>query len=203
MSASISHEIKNVLAIINESAGLLEDLTVMAEKGMPIDQERLKNHAGKIVKQIRRADGIVQNMNNFAHSVDEFKKGVDLSEITDLVSALSARFASIRGVTVELLIPEGPVMITTSPFFLENLIWLCFDFAMDVAGENKTVGLSVEETQDGARMRFTRLDGLTEAPEDRFPTERERALLEMLGGELEVEVGAGKLAIILPKDMGR
>jgi hypothetical protein len=42
MTASISHEIKNVMAIINESAGLLEDYSLMAEKGMPIDPERLK-----------------------------------------------------------------------------------------------------------------------------------------------------------------
>jgi hypothetical protein len=32
MSASISHEIKNVMAIINENAGLLEDLTVDERK---------------------------------------------------------------------------------------------------------------------------------------------------------------------------
>ena len=71
MSASISHEMKNVMAIINENAGLLEDLTVMAEKGMPIDPERLKTQASRIMKQIRRGDDIIKGMNRFAHSVDE------------------------------------------------------------------------------------------------------------------------------------
>ena len=42
ISASISHELKNVLAIINENAGLLEDLTSMADRGKPIDSARLK-----------------------------------------------------------------------------------------------------------------------------------------------------------------
>ena len=36
MTASISHEIKNVLAIINENAGLLEDLALMADRGAEI-----------------------------------------------------------------------------------------------------------------------------------------------------------------------
>ncbi|MCJ7596564.1 MAG: sensor histidine kinase, partial [Desulfobacterales bacterium] len=67
ISASISHEIKNVMAIITESAGLMEDLTVLAEKGMPIDPQRLKTHAGKIMTQIRRADEIIKNMNRFSH----------------------------------------------------------------------------------------------------------------------------------------
>jgi len=42
MTASISHELKNVLAIINENAGLLEDLCAMAEKGRPVDPVRIK-----------------------------------------------------------------------------------------------------------------------------------------------------------------
>ena len=53
MSASISHEIKNALAIINENAGLLEDLTLLAEQGRPTDPERLKKLAGSIITQGR------------------------------------------------------------------------------------------------------------------------------------------------------
>ena len=34
VSASISHELKNVLAILNENAGLLQDYAAMAEQGI-------------------------------------------------------------------------------------------------------------------------------------------------------------------------
>ena len=71
MTASISHEIKNVMAIINESAGLLEDYGMMADKGIPIDPEKLKVVSGRVSKQIHRAEGIIRNMNSLAHSVDE------------------------------------------------------------------------------------------------------------------------------------
>jgi C4-dicarboxylate-specific signal transduction histidine kinase len=37
MSASISHELKNALAIIKENAGLLADYVAMMGKGTPID----------------------------------------------------------------------------------------------------------------------------------------------------------------------
>ena len=80
MSASISHEMKNVMAIINENAGLLEDLTVMAEKGMPIDPQRLRTQASRIMKQIRRGDDIIKGMNRFAHSVDEPWRQVELND---------------------------------------------------------------------------------------------------------------------------
>ena len=41
MSAANAHEIKNALAVINENAGLLEDLVAMVPKGIPLDPERL------------------------------------------------------------------------------------------------------------------------------------------------------------------
>ena len=102
MSASISHEIKNTLAIINENAGLLEDFTIMAEKGLPLNPERLKGLAGKIGVQIRRADRIIKNLNRFAHSADEWVKAVDLFETLELVTALSERFAARRSLTLAL-----------------------------------------------------------------------------------------------------
>jgi hypothetical protein len=48
ISASISHDIKNVLAVLNENAGLIEDLVLMAEKGASFNQERVKSLAGSI-----------------------------------------------------------------------------------------------------------------------------------------------------------
>ena len=40
MTASISHELKNALSIINEGAGLLEDLAAMSARGMALDPAR-------------------------------------------------------------------------------------------------------------------------------------------------------------------
>ena len=81
ITASVSHEIKNVLAIINENAGLLEDLTLMTDRGQPIDPARLKTMAAVVQKQIGRADGILNNMNRFAHSIDKTVAEVDLNQI--------------------------------------------------------------------------------------------------------------------------
>ncbi|MGD8291766.1 MAG: sensor histidine kinase, partial [Desulfobacterales bacterium] len=71
ISASVSHELKNVLAIVNENAGLLEDLACMANRGKPIDPSRLIKMADAVKKQVGRADEILKNMNRFAHSIDQ------------------------------------------------------------------------------------------------------------------------------------
>ena len=203
MSASISHEIKNMLAIINESAGLLEDLIFMSEQGGgPVDLERLKTVAGRVKKQVSRANQMIKNMNQFAHSYDEAVKSVDLAELLALMTELSLRFISLRGVTVEPRFPEPPVVFTTIPFFLENMVWRCLDFAMDAAGEGKNIGLEAEGLEDGVRIRFTQLAGLTETSKAGFPGPEEQALMDALEADLAADAQAREIVLTLPRDIG-
>jgi len=200
MSASISHEMKNVMAIINENAGLLEDLTIMAEKGMPIDPERLKTQASRIMKQIRRGDDIIKGMNRFAHSVDESLRQTDLNDSLALMCALSGRFAFMRGVTLEQEPPSTQVPIITHPFFLQNLIWLCLDFTMGCAGAGKTVFLKAEKTEGGAMIGFSKLQGLANCETGSFPGERETALLQVLKADLVIHKELGEMHLTFPPE---
>ena len=195
MSASISHEIKNALATINESAGLLEDLSLRAEKGIPVEPERLKKQSGSILKQVRRVDGIIQNMNKFAHSIDEPLKTIDLAETVTLVVGLSSRFAAMRGVILAYQPPSAPMMIRTSPFFLQNLLWLCLDFAMNSAGNGKTINLLLEKAEGGARLRFMPLDRISDTTDRGFPEAPVRALLAALQAELNIDEGKHELSL--------
>jgi len=188
ISASISHELKNVLAIINENAGLLEDFTVMADRGVPLDPVRLKTMAEAVKKQIGRADAIIGNMNRFAHSADQTFTTADLAQTIELALAVTARFAVMRGIKIDLQLPQNPVALETAPFSLMNLLWLCLEFCMSASGDEKRVELVAEDTGSGVRIRFRQLAGLSEALLESFPSDREKNLLEMLAAELKVEL---------------
>ncbi len=198
MSASISHEIKNVLAIINENAGLLEDFTLMAEKGRPVDMERFKTIAGKIRGQVGRADGIVKNLNRFAHSADHFSGEIELNESLGFVVALSERFAAMANVSFEHMEGGRTVPLNTTPFLLQNLLWLCLNFAMEVADGDKKVHLLVEKMENGARIRFSNLRGIEKIQADRFPSRKEKALLNALGAQISLIEGEGELILEVP-----
>ena len=144
ITASVSHEIKNSLAIINENAGLLEDFTLMAGRGKPIDPARLSVMAETVKRQIKRADGIIRDMNRLAHSIDHVVTTVDLNETIELIIALTARFAAMRNIQVDVQLPQNPVKFQTAPFFLMNLIWLCLDLSMSVSGDGKRIEIVVE-----------------------------------------------------------
>jgi len=199
MSASISHEIKNTLAVMNENAGLLEDFTLMAEKGIPLDPERVKVLAEKIMQQIQRADGIIKNMNRFAHSVDETVKSVDLGDISAFVATLYARTASGKGVTLKAKPPAVRITITTLPFLLENLMGLCIDFALNAAGIGKTLDIITEEAENGACIRFSPLGNLSAEKTGIFPSEREKSLMNELKADIVIDADTGALVLNLPK----
>jgi C4-dicarboxylate-specific signal transduction histidine kinase len=201
ISASISHELKNVLAIVNENAGLLEDLTLMAERGQPIDPGRLKIMAAAVQKQVGRADEILKNMNRFAHSIDETVAEVDLNPTISLFMVLTDRFTAMRGVKVDLQLPDSPLTIPTAPFFLMNLLWLGLDFSMSASGDEKRVELVVDETETSVRIRFRRLAGLTRELSGTFPSDREKRLLAVLEADMTVEHGSEEITLRLSKNI--
>ena len=200
MNASISHELKNVLAIINENAGLLEDFALMAGKGRELDPERLGTLAEKVQDQVRRADRIIKNMNTFAHSVDETKKKVDLGEIVAFMAALCERLTTMKGVKLQVIPPSGSTAVTANPFLIEHTIWRCLDFATTVVGPEKTVVIRARKDGQGVGILFSQLDGLSDdASGPQFPGDLENGLADALGAQIVVNPSAGEIVLVLPE----
>ena len=195
MCASISHDVKNVLAVVNENAGLLEDLCALADRGKPIDLARLKRLAADVKAQVRRGDGIVSGMNRFAHSVDASVVRLDLVEVMELLKTLSLRFASMQGAALHLLPPQPAATVTTAPFLLLNLLWLCLEQAVAAAGPGRRVELTAEKVAGGASLRFRRLEALASAPAAAFPAEAAGRLCRALNAELRIDVQAMEILI--------
>ncbi|RJP93764.1 MAG: sensor histidine kinase [Desulfobacteraceae bacterium] len=201
ISASISHEIKNSLAVINESAGYLEDVTLMTRKGLPLDPERLGALASTMLKQVQRTNTIIKNMNRLAHSLDEDYRRVDLGELGELMAHLSERTLVTKGFRLTLTAPAQPVSVITHPFFLQNLIWLTLNFAMSVCGESKTILMAPSKNAAGAEICFSGLDRITEEMVQDFLAQGGRLLLDALNASCHTATGQGRLTLSLPEDI--
>lgn len=192
VSASVSHDIKNVLAVINEGAGLLEDLSLMAEKGMPLEPQKLKSVAGNIIGQIRRGDEIVKNMNAFAHSVDSDVVDVDLVNMLGLLTALAKRLASMKCVTLEIGECEA-AMVRTDPYSLERLVHGCIACALESMESGGILTLSVKPESSGAVLSMSGMGpGKTVEPDSSA-----KGLARSLGAEINID-NAGGLELNLP-----
>jgi hypothetical protein len=52
--------------------------------------------------------------------------------------------------------------------------------------------------EDGAHIRFSNLRSIEKIPEDLFPSQKEKALLDALGAQISLDEGAGELILFLP-----
>ena len=198
MSASNSHEIKNVLAIVNENAGLLQDMIRMTEKGMPLSLERLSGLAQSIARQVKRGDRIVKGMNRFAHSADHPTETVDVGEVIHFISNLAARLIAMKGKAPQIEVPATPVTAVTNRFFLEDLVWSCLCRAMDACLPNQTVSMIAEKIENAARIRFCGLAVESLASGAGLPSPREKMVAGFLGAQLTADGEKGEIGLILP-----
>lgn len=195
IAASISHEIKNTLSIINENAGLLEDLAAMAGDDGGVSGERIKRATSSIARQVERSNVIMKNLNRFAHSGDVPIAWVNLDEVLDLVLNLSSRQAAMKQVGVTLTCPPA-IECRTKPIVLEALLYELFCRVYNTAEEKAALLIDGGEDSSGIVIK-TR-------PADRHaswslptPDNRLLPLITHLGGTFHHEQGS--LSLILPK----
>jgi C4-dicarboxylate-specific signal transduction histidine kinase len=198
VSAAISHEINNRVAVISEKAGLLEDLSTMLVRGQDVDLERFGVQSRKIVEQVRLARQIVRNFNRFAHSVDVDQATVDLDELLEFVVALYARKAAMVEATVSVAKAGKPVALTTSPFALATLVGRGLDIALELIGDGGTIALEAERTDEGVRVKYRGLAGVTEPIEFPKAEQAVTALLDVFAAEFRGEANGTELFLEIP-----
>ena len=161
LTASVSHDVRNVLAVINENAGLLEDSCLLAEKGRPLDLKRVMRIATDLKQQVRRGDGITRGLSRLAHTVDAGGIALEPGEWLAAFAALAGRIAFAQGVS--LVVAEGePGTLIQSGFELLRLMWACLDVAIRAVGPHKRIDLSFGEDPEAVVFRFSGLDALAD-----------------------------------------
>jgi C4-dicarboxylate-specific signal transduction histidine kinase len=198
MNASISHELKNVLAIIKENAGLLNDYISAAANGAPIDPQRLGAVGRRIESQTARADAIIKTMNQFAHTVDRPHQSVDLNHMLALLVSLHNRPAAMSQVRLEPQSADGPVVVATAPFILLNLLGLVLRTALQAVPAGGTMAIRVDKIPNGALFNFSGLTSHSNLSGMVYPGPQESALLTALSAQARIEASLERICVTLP-----
>lgn len=199
VNASISHELKNVMAIISETAGLLGDLSEMARGGRPIDPDMLASSTESIIEEIQRGFTTIRQMNRFAHSVDAPVISIDLMEILDLVRNLSG-YLAFAGKT-NLHTGEGAAPIAlTCPFMLQAIIYQAVVQTFQHAGPGAQLDISVQSKNESTwRILF---DGFSLKEVEVFPDDRITRMAASIGVSILWDRGSNRLEIDVPVSIG-
>lgn len=197
ISAVVTHDLKNTLAIINENAGLLDDLACMAGEDAGVSTVRVRTAVEKISQQVARSNTIIKNLNRFAHSGDAPVAQAAVAELLHLMVALTGRKAAMRNVSVKIEEGGAQARIETSLFALEALLYRVLTHLYSTIPAGTGIVLAAEQDASGLTIRFGAdlAAGVTEG----FPGRGELVLLECLGGSLTV----GEAAVVLQLAGGR
>ncbi len=188
MCAGVSHELKNSLAMINENAGLMQDLAALAQRGQPLDPARLAQGMERIARHVQGANAVLGALNCFAHLPDVPRRPVELRGEVALALALHRRQASQAQVELALA-PGGEVSLSSRPFLLAQALDLCLRAAL-AAGPGR-VELAVEQAPGGAVVSFSGAGAPLAAPEG----PEAGALLAALGARCTGQDGALRLTL--------
>jgi len=200
MLPSFSHEAKNVLAVINENAGLMDDYILMAQKGKTLDLELLGSLSATIGKQVARFNTLITDIRQVAEGVDNNPRELCLVHHTRQVSELLSKKAAMRSIQFHVRAMQEPILIHTQPVLLLHMMWVCLDYAMHVGERGQCIELTLEKKTAHAVVLISGIDKLTpESINIIMPDEQRNTVLSALNAELVIDENEKTLLLKIRK----
>jgi C4-dicarboxylate-specific signal transduction histidine kinase len=201
ITASATHEIRNVLAIVRESAGLIEDLVRSAGEHVP-DRSRLLKSTERIASQVARGAEIVTSLNRFAHSLDRTRDTLDLGQEVQQAAFLCQRFARQRNHAIVVRPGDQDLTVQVHPLRLHMALFAAMDWCMERLPEPGTVTVRAVRrgpnaaVEVGGEVAGTPLSS-TAAPA--APPARLTELVKDLGVAIEVGEAACRFRLVFSR----
>jgi two-component system NtrC family sensor kinase len=217
LAAGVAHEINNPMAIINEKAGLMEDL--IRYGGSFPEKEKFLGLIKAIIQSVHRCRSITHRLLGFAKRMEVQIEVLDLNEVvTETVSFLE-REAVYRNITLDMrLQPELP-KIASDRGQLQQVLLNVLNNAMAAVEHGGTISMrswekdaefnAISVEDNGCGMSEETLKHIFEPF---FTTKKGTGtglglpitygIVKKLGGTIEVESKEGvgtKMTVILPK----
>lgn len=188
ITASVTHEFRNVLAIIKESAGLMDDLMQFG-KGDPTQyKEKFNRHIGKILAQVDRGTLLAGGLNKFAHAPDSRRAEINMGDLLEHLVTLGRRVAHMKLVTLEVRQVTPPAVVINDPLALLMTIFTAVEGLLHLAPALKTITFHAVPEDECVYLDLT-----MEGSEDElggWPTRLKESAAWGDLGQMAVRVGA-------------
>ncbi len=206
LAAGVAHEINNPLAIINERAGLMQDL-MAASREMP-PRDKLERQIDSIQRSVDRCSAVTHRLLGFAKHMDVHTQDIDLRVLVTETYGFLERECRHRGITVTIEDREGLPRITSDRGQLQQVFLNLLNNALAAVDDLGSISIGFEPLGDDRVAVRVADDGEGITPEDLerifepFFTTKGSAgtglglsitygIVEKLGGTIEVESQRG------------
>ncbi|MCP4748987.1 MAG: hypothetical protein GY874_23075 [Desulfobacteraceae bacterium] len=149
MVAASTHEIKNVLAVIKESSGLMEDFLKLSGDSPSPYHEKLLSTLTIIINQIQRGTGIMNHLNRFAHLTDNPNERINIGDVLDIFLSLSTRFSRNKNIMLTIRPVSVDVTLDIHPLKLLMMLFSLLECALETLPPSTQIFFEVQKSHAG------------------------------------------------------
>lgn len=208
LAAGVAHEINNPLAIINEKAGLINDLFVYKQEYA--HDERLLANIKSIIGSVSRCGKITKRLLSFARHIDVEMDSIRFKDLADEVVDFLRKEAEYRSISIAMDIPDTLPEFVSDRGKLQQIFLNLINNAFQAMNDGGKLYISAREITEHRLMFAVEDDGcgIPEADIKRifdpfFSTKKKTGgtglglsitygLIQELGGTMAVESEVGK-----------
>ncbi len=196
--AGFTHESKNYLAIIKESAGLIEDMIKLGKSGEAASDQFLEI-IHSIEKQIEKSTVLFKYLNRFSHRMDTRLSSFNCNEALEELTALINRFADQKRIELAKDFQQDLPQIYGNPSMVQFLVFSSLEENIISLEKNGRIIIKTEALNGSIIINIVPEGNLLEVGKEKgeFPYETYDIVLKQLGGALTREKGASKFTFPL------
>ncbi len=142
MTAGSTHELRNMLAIIKESAGLIGDSLGKTSGTVPAPGS-LQRAVDRVNRQVARGVELLDTLNHLAHCPDQTEAATDLNREAACAVGLGQRIARQYGITLQLDPAAGEVSVQLDSLQLQMVLFAAVEFLFERCAEGSTITVRV------------------------------------------------------------
>jgi len=119
LAAGVAHEINNPLAIINEKAGLLQDIATHTDN-FPM-QDKVFKIIDSITTSVERCSRVTRRLLGFGRRMDAVKESIDLGKLISDVLEFQKTEAAHRSINIDVNVEKGASMVQSDRSQLQQV----------------------------------------------------------------------------------
>ncbi len=146
LAAGVAHEINNPLAIINEKAGLMQDLVTMGDAMPP--KEKLLGLVDSVLRSVSRCQTVTHRLLGFARHMDVQVETIDLHVLLQEVLGFLGREAEYRNIDVSFDVGEGLPTIESDRSQLQQVFLNILNNALAAVDNGGRINISLMKLDD-------------------------------------------------------
>lgn len=196
--AGFTHEIKNHLAIVKESAGLIGDM-IQLGKSTQNDSGQYLEIVKSIEEQIEKSTAHFTYLNRFSHRMDTPLSTFSVNESIEELTALLQRFANQKRITIEKDLQKELARVHSNPSMLQFLVFTFLEEMLAVLDNNSRIRIKTEGAKNAVAITIAPEGNFIEGASGAGPMLYEigNTVIKQLGGTLSQEKEKGAV-ILLP-----